>query len=41
MIAYLDDFHLMMLMTLLSMPLLLFVRSASKAAVRSHDAVLE
>jgi MFS transporter, DHA2 family, multidrug resistance protein len=28
MIAYLDDFHLMMVMTLLSIPLLLFVRNA-------------
>jgi len=27
MIAYLDDFHLMMIMTILSIPLLLFVRN--------------
>ncbi|HTW74956.1 MAG TPA: DHA2 family efflux MFS transporter permease subunit [Steroidobacteraceae bacterium] len=32
MIAYLDDFHLMMLMTLLSIPLLLFVRDARASA---------
>jgi DHA2 family multidrug resistance protein len=28
MIAYLDDFHLMLIMTVLSIPLLLFVRNA-------------
>ncbi len=39
MIAYLDDFHLMMVMTLLSIPLLLFVRNARPSPGGTHVVV--
>ena len=42
MIAYLDDFQLMLILTLLVMPLLLFVRSArGSAKSEAKHAVLE
>jgi len=41
MIAYLDDFHLMMIMTVLSIPMLLFVRNASASAGGAKNVVLE
>jgi DHA2 family multidrug resistance protein len=41
MIAYLDDFHLMMVMTLLSIPLLLFVRNARPSGGGAPNVVLD
>jgi DHA2 family multidrug resistance protein len=41
MIAYLDDFYFMLLLTLLAVPLLLLVRKPAPAAARSKDVVLE
>jgi MFS transporter, DHA2 family, multidrug resistance protein len=41
MIAYLDDFHLMFVMTLLSIPLLLFVRNARPSARGEANVVVE
>jgi len=41
MIAYLDDFHLMMVMTLLSIPLLLFVRNARAAGGGAANVAME
>jgi len=41
MIAYLDDFHLMFLMTLLSIPLLLFVRNARPSAQGAAHVAME
>jgi DHA2 family multidrug resistance protein len=41
MIAYIDDFHLMMVMTLLSIPLLLFVRNARPSAAGAQHVAME
>jgi DHA2 family multidrug resistance protein len=41
MIAYIDDFHLMMVMTLISIPLLLFVRTARTAAGGTQHVAME
>jgi DHA2 family multidrug resistance protein len=41
MIAYLDDFHLMLIMTLLAIPLLLLVRSASSASAPPKHVAIE
>jgi DHA2 family multidrug resistance protein len=41
MIAYLDDFHLMFVMTLISIPLLLFVRNARPSAGGAAHVAIE
>jgi hypothetical protein len=41
MIAYLDDFQLMLILTLLSLPLLLLVRSPRAAGAQVQHAALE
>jgi DHA2 family multidrug resistance protein len=41
MIAYIDDFYFMLLLTLLAIPLLLLVRKPSRGAAGSKDVVLE
>jgi hypothetical protein len=41
MIAYLDDFQLMLILTLLSLPLLLLVRSPRSAGAEVKHAALE
>jgi DHA2 family multidrug resistance protein len=41
MIAYLDDYQMMMLLTLAAMPLLLFVRRPPKAPPGPGHAVME
>ncbi len=41
MIAYLDDFHLMLIMTVLAIPLLFFVRTARSASAQPQHVVLE
>jgi len=39
MIAYLDDFRLMFIMTVVSIPLLLFVRNARPSTGAAHVAI--
>jgi len=41
MIAYLDNFHLMMILTLVAIPLLLLVRRAPTGGASTRDVVLE